>query len=364
MDKKALTVTEVALKGESGHVVPDRGELRKLLKEGNVTAMFKYALHERSLPASIGEPVRVFEVGEQGGVLLDSRPKAESVISSSLPDRDEDTMQQAGMIITENYEKNPTVFGSHSHDIAVGFTELIIQYDELTWARWQWLTDVAQSLGKDYYEMWIKHVMNCTSVGFLINEWAPIDGDNFWGGWNIKEWELLEHSPVSLPSNREAMRTDGLKALFRSYAESIYKGPSPILRKLFEDAEGAGRPLQVPVSFNLATEEGFSKAVRDGVKQALAEGKDATVNLTCAATAPSDDPSTCECDVKTFEEIRLAAAAGGITTEKAFELIGTLMESHKDAIAEKDTALATGAERILELEHDVLVLSAKVVELA
>jgi len=362
MARNALTVTEIAVKGDSGHVVLDRGEIRTLLKEGNVAGMFKYALHERSLPDTIGEPERVFNVGAQGGVLLDSRPKAESVISSSSPDRDEDTMRQQGMIITENYTKNPTVFGLHSHDIAVGFTELIRQYEDMSWARWQWTTESEHTEGQKYYEMWKGHIMNCVSVGFLINEWEPIDGDNFWGGWNIKEWELLEHSPVSLPSNREAMRTDGLKAMFREYAEKVYAGPSPVLRKLFEDSEGTGRPLQVPVNFNLATEGKLKEVVLDSVKQALAEGKDATVNLTCAATAPSEDPSTC--GLKTFEDIRLAAAAGGITTEKAFELLATLMESHKDAIAEKDTALAAAAERIQGLQDEVLELSSGVVELA
>jgi len=363
MAQKAMTVTEIAVKGEDGHVILDRGELKELLKQGNVAGMFKYALHERSLPDTVGDPERVFNVGTQGGVLLDTRPKAESVISSSSPDRDGDIMVQSGMIITDNYTKNPTVFGQHSHTVPVGFTEKLKQYKDLTWALWQWTVESKHTEGEAYYEMWKNHILNCTSVGFLFDEWEPVDKGDMWGGWRFLEWELLEHSPVGLPSNREAMRTDGLKSMFREYAEKIYAGPSPVLRKLFEDAEGTGRPLQVPVNFHLATEGDLSKAVRDGVRKALVDGKDATVNLTCAATAPSEDPSTCESGPKTFEEIRMAAAAGGITTEKAFELIGTLMESHKGAIAEKDTALATANDRIQELDAEVLNLSVGVLEL-
>ena len=115
MTRKALTATEVAVKGENGgHVVLDRGQIRDLLKEGNLAGMYKYALYDRSLPESIGASEREFQVGAQGGVLLEGRPTAESVISSSFPDRDGDIMSQQGLVITENYTKNPTVFGLHS----------------------------------------------------------------------------------------------------------------------------------------------------------------------------------------------------------------------------------------------------------
>ena len=286
MARKALIATEVAVKGEdNGHIVLDRGEIRDLLKEGNLVAMYKYALHERSLPTSVGQPEREFHVGAQGGVLLEGRPEAESIISSSLPDRDGDIMIQQGLMITENYMKNPTVFGLHEHSIPVGFTDLLRQYDTFSWAHWQWLTDIAQSEGKDYYEMWAKHVLNCTSVGFLIDKWAPIDGDDFWGGWEIKGWELLEHSPVSLPSNREAMRTDGLKSLFRSYAERVHEGGFPVLKNWFEEIEHNGAPVQVPVSIRLAGEKELQTAVREGVAQALKDGDEARVSMTCAVEA-------------------------------------------------------------------------------
>lgn len=363
MDKKALAVTEVAVKGESGHVVLNRGEIRDLLKEGNLAAMFKYALHERSLPEGIGEPERVFNVGEQGGVLLDTRPKAESIISSSMPDRDDDVMVQQGLVITENYTKNSTVFGLHSHDFAVGFTELIEQYKEYSWARWQWTTESEHTEGQKYYEMWKGHIMNCTSVGFMINDWEPIDPDNFWGGWNIKEWELLEHSPVSLPSNREAMRTDGMKALFRSYVESVYEGPSPILRKWFEEIDHEGMPVQVPVSIHLAGEKDIRQAIRDGVADALKEGGGAKVEMTCTtAVKAAGECTSDESEPKTFEQIRLAAAAGALEVDAAFEMIGDLINENRSAIAEKDTALAAATDRIHELESEILDLSAEVVE--
>lgn len=367
MDRKALTVTEVAVKGDSGsHVVLDRGELRTLLKEGNVAGMFKYALHERSLPESIGEPERIFNVGEQGGVLLAARPKAESVISSSLPDRDEDIMIQRGMIITENYERNPTVFPLHDHDIPVGFTEVLRQYKDLTWARWQWITESEHTEGKAYQEMWEGHILNCTSVGFLIEDWEPREKDNYWGGWEIKAWELLEHSPVSLPANREAMRTDGLKALFRSYAEQVYEGPSPVLRKWFEQIEHNGAPVSVPVNIHLAGEKELREAVRSGVAQALKDGGEAEVEMTCSTAVkttgqcsgePNDDQESWG-----FADIRLAAAAGGIPVERAFELIGALIEVNENALAEKDAAMATATERIRELELEVTTLSASIVE--
>lgn len=356
MDRKALTVTEIAVKGEDGHVVLDRGEITTLLKEGNVASMFKYALHERSLPESIGEPERVFNVGAQGGVLLDTRPKAESVISSSSPDRDGDVMWQSGMVITNNYANNPTVFGQHNHDIPVGFTELIKQYKDLTWAQWQWLNDVEQSLGKDYYEMWVKHVLNCVSVGFMINEWAPLDKGDMWGGWDIKEWELLEHSPVGLPSNREAMRTDGMKSMFRAYAEQVSEGPSPILKQMFEEFEHEGAPLSVPVNITLTNEKDLRQAIKDGVSDALKEGGEAAVEMTCSTKVDGDKA------LETFEEIRMAAAAGVLPVDKAFEMIGDLVDGYKAVIVEKDAAVATAEGQIQDLKHELVTLSAGVVE--
>lgn len=474
MTRKALIATEVAVKGEGdSHAILDRGQIRDLLKEGNLVGMFKYGQYERSLPDSVGEPQREFHVGEQGGVLIDGRPKAESVISSSSPDRDGDIIVQQGINITENYMKNPTVFGLHEHTIPVGFTELLRQYDSFSWARWQWLTDVEQSEGKDYYEMWAKHVLNCTSIGFLIDKWEPIDPDNFWGGWNIQKLELLEHSPVSLPSNREAMRTDGLKSLFRSYAEQVYEGPSPILKKWFEEIEHNGAPVQVPVSIRLAGAGELQKAVREGVTQALKDGDEAKVSMTCkvknipdpidltedskgaisysrahpdaswdngkeraaadvedlkvmcawvedgggenkgdykfahhhqsnkainkracsaiigvlngargGTNIPDDDRDGVYAHVKkhlvddfsvpsedvpelkewTFDRIRLAAAAGVIEIDKAFELITVLVEAQEATIAERDTMVIAAMGRIHGLEAEITNLSGQIVE--
>jgi len=351
MDRKAMTATEIAVKGEERHQVLDRGAIRTLLTEGNVAGMFKYALHERSLPSSIGEPERVFEVGEVGGVLLDSRPKAESVISSSSPDRDGDIMIQRGLVITDNYTLNPTVFGMHMHSIPVGFSELLKQFPALTWARWQWLNDVAQSEGADYAEMWEKHVLNCTSVGFLINHWEPVDGDDFWGGWKIKEWELLEHSPVSLPANREALRTDGLKSLFRKYVESVYEGPSPVLRKWFEEIEQKGAPLTIPVNIQVS--------VTKAEDTPLASSSAGVGGSQGAKKDEQEDESEKQW---TFENIRLAAAAGVIPVDEAFERIEKLIDVAKGAIAELEGALAVAQQTNGDLALRLTELSAEVVD--
>ena len=459
MARNALTATEVAVKGESGHVILDRGEIMTLLKEGRIAGVYKYALHERSLPESIGDPVREFHVGAQGGVLLEGRPKAESVISSSEPDRDGDIMRQSGLVITENYTKNPTVFGLHEHTIPVGFTELVRQYTALTWARWQWLNDITQSEGKDYYEMWSKHVLNCTSVGFLIDDWAPLETDNFWGGWDIKAWELLEHSPVSLPSNREAMRTDGLKSLFRKYVERVYDGPSPVLRKLFEETEEKGAPKSqalgaLPVtgevngtmtakraeagtrspeergviSYARAHPDGTPKADPEaewdnGKERAAADVEDLKVmcawveddggenkgdykfahhhqgnkavnKRACSSiigvlnggrggtTIPEEDRSGVYAHAKkhlvkdfdvppadvpelkawTFDEIRFAATVGGISVERAFELIGEIVEDSQLVAAQRGAALEKAEQKVLDLEKEVTSLSAQIVD--
>lgn len=365
MARKALLATEVAVKGEGGdHVVLDRGEIRDLLKEGNLGGMYKYALHERSIDESAGDPVREFHVGQQGGVLLDTRPTAESVISSSEPDRDGDIMVQSGMTITDNYVRNPTVFGLHEHSIPVGFTDWLRQYDTFTWARWQWLVDVPQSEGKDYYEMWIKHVLNCTSVGFMIDDYTLINADDFWAGWVIKKWELLEHSPVSLPSNREAMRTDGLKSLFRGYAERVFSGPSPVLKRLFEEAAEKDAPLSVPVNIQLTTQQEMRKAIRDELTEVL-KGRG-------GLDTPDEDRSGEDAGVQaadvdelkewTPESIHLAAAAGAIDLERVCELMGKLIEEEKAVTVQKEAELASATDNIHGLEAEILDLSAQIVE--
>jgi len=251
------------------------------------------------------------------------------------------------------------VFAQHSHAIPVGFTEQLKQYKDATWAQWQWATESEHTDGKKYQELWDAHIINCTSIGFLFDDFEPVESDDFWGGWKFKVWELMEHSPVGLPSNRESMRTDGLKSMFREYAEKIFEGPSPVLRKLFEEFEHKGAPLSVPVNITLTNEKDLRTAIRNGVSDALKDGGEAAVEMTCSSKVETCSEGH---ELKTFEEIRLAAAASGIPVDKAFELIGDLIDGYRNALSEKESELATAKGRLQDLQNELTSVSAEVVD--
>ncbi len=229
-----MRITEVRVKGEAEHQVVPREELGRLLEAGQVDGVFKYGLAARDEPQ--GEVKAVHTLDYAG--LKSDRPTASSVITSANVDRDGDVVQTGGMLV-EHYLKNPVVLPMHMHDFPVGLAEKLKVLKNSAWAQWQWLVDLPDSLAAKYQAWWDANAINATSIGFLPIKWGPTKEG--YEGWVYEEWELLEFSPVVIPSNRDAVRS------LEAFGEMVMAGPSPVMKSLWVAGESQGRPKQVAV---------------------------------------------------------------------------------------------------------------------
>ena len=234
-----MLVTEVLLKGETEHHVVPHEEIERLYKTEQLAGIFKYGLYPREEPGEIKEVHTI-----HGEFLNKDRPTASSVISSAEVDRDGDILKSGGIILTENFLKNPVVLPSHAHTFPVGFDRKIKVASKSVWANWEWLVDIDDTEAATYHRLWEAHVLNCTSVGFIPWEWSESED---LPGWQFDSWEILEHSPVVIGSNRESMRTEGIKNYIRAYGEAVMAGPSPIAKGMWEKGQEIIRPKQVAV---------------------------------------------------------------------------------------------------------------------
>lgn len=328
-----MLITEVRVKGENEHIADiPREEMERLLKSEQVDAILKYGSFDRGEPE--GEAKAVYSMN--GPFLAKDRPRAQSVISSGSEDRDGDTVVPGGMIITENYQRNPVVLPMHTHDFPVGFTRRLKQTSKDVWAEWEWLTDLPDNQAEKYAAWWAAYALNCTSIGFIPTEWENKSEDGgMWGGWKFTQWELLEYSPVVIPSNRDAMRTDGIKQVMEQFGEMVMTGPSPVLKSFWVAGESKDRPKQVSLGAVVVDVkvEGKGEAIEAlggvGVVAGAREEKDPAITAGDPIDPDLELAKECaetEDEPETFEEIKLACAAGVLPTERAFELIEQIVK--------------------------------------
>jgi hypothetical protein len=241
-----MQVTEVLFKGESEHCVIPREELAKRLERDEVEGVFKFGLFNRDEPSGVVKAVHDLVKGGKYKGYVEGRPTASSTITSSQVDRDGDIVATKGMVLTDSYWANPVVLPMHTHDFPVGMTRRIKQYANSAWAEWEWLIDQDYTRANVFQRAWDAYVLNSTSVGFLPIEWNGDDDKA--PGWVFAKWELMEHSPVVIPSNREALRTDGVRDVVEAFGEYIEAGPSPLVKGFWKmGLETMARPKQVAV---------------------------------------------------------------------------------------------------------------------
>ena len=179
------SMTEAHIRGEAQHLVLDGRALHDALQRGEVDAVFKYGAATRDDPGGVAKDIHRIA----GDFLVSGRPTSSAVITSSVVDRDDDVVYSDGMIVTAGYLKNPVVMPMHLYrEIPVGFTEKLAQYQRHVTATWQWLTDIAESDAARYYSLWQNHVLNCTSIGFVPQEWKFREGSDW--GLDFTIWEL------------------------------------------------------------------------------------------------------------------------------------------------------------------------------
>lgn len=267
-----MQITEVLLQNESEHCVLPRDELKKRLERDEVEGLFKFGVYGRDDPGGEVKATHDLTKGTFEGYLKD-RPVASSNITSSKVDRDGDIVSTKGMQLTDNYWSNPVVLPMHQHSFPVGLTRKVKQYKTHAWAEWEWLIDQEYTNAGTFQRAWDAYVLNSTSIGFLPIQWDA--GEDKAPGWIFHEWELMEHSPVVIPSNREAMRTDGVRDVVEAFAGAVESGPSPLAKGFLQAGlEKMERPKQVAVEGPRDGDGGGTGGLKDmdRPKQVAVEG--------------------------------------------------------------------------------------------
>ncbi len=176
-----------------------------------------------------------------------SMPTWRAIANSLAMDRDDDVVLPLGADIT-NFNKNPVMLQIHNYyqvpvgkvlNIEVKETEILFDFE---------FTDT--DLGKEYNELYEKGYMSAFSIGFVPKERVRIDdqtprmlsfdfGDKGKTTLDLdkypkslyqvfSKWELLEISPVPVPSNPEALLQRSLDGMVRKFhdpaKQSMVKG--------------------------------------------------------------------------------------------------------------------------------------------
>jgi len=126
-------------------------------------------------------------------------------ISTGALDRQLDRVIPSGAQI-DNYMKNPVVQWGHNYRdpwATIGETQqLTIDAEGIT-AEFT-LREPANESDPMHVvlALWQQGLIRTASIGFNPTKW----GDNPEGGYDFREWELLEWSLVPVPANQEALR--------------------------------------------------------------------------------------------------------------------------------------------------------------
>jgi hypothetical protein len=177
-------------------------------------------------PEVIERAVEKFEGGEGKGATIAATISDESV------DRDGDTISPKG-VQHDHFDKNPVVLGFHNGGVPpVGKSNGVFLRDDKVKSVTQFNdADLKMDGFVDGYvlgQMYERGFMNAFSIGFMglkfeFNEERK-DAYGF-PGVDFKEAELYEYSPVTIPSNRNALaeaRAAGIDvASFKSWAERV-----------------------------------------------------------------------------------------------------------------------------------------------
>ncbi len=331
-------MTEIRVKGEKDHQILPREELGRLLESGQVEGVFKYGLSERKEPA---DDVTKATYRTDNPGLRGERPTASAVITASTLDRDGDIVRADGLDV-KHYLKNPIVLPMHTirDDVyPVALTERMKATRNAWWAQWQWLVDLEPTAKRaaEYMLMWDASVLNCTSIGFIPTKWEPMkDG----GGYDFQGAELLEFSTVFIPSNRDALRTEGMKHFLDVAGELITAGPSPLMKGWLVAKEAEGRPKQVAVGGVVEFTDELAMVGGAGEVSIVIDGKEIAKEVADAVRgkgAEGREEVRGQEEVEhygTLADVKMACAAGVLPVERAFEEIERLMselESGADA---------------------------------
>lgn len=144
--------------------------------------------------------------------MVDDR-KVRFVFSTSSPDRDNDSIDQAGWQL-DAYRKNPVILFAHDHkSLPVGKATWVGMHDGKLCGEVEFAD---HPFAETVYRLVKGGFLNATSVGFRVLAAEP---NAMRGGYDFQKQELLETSIVPVPANGEALISaeavlgDDIKAL-------------------------------------------------------------------------------------------------------------------------------------------------------
>lgn len=188
-------------------------------------------------------------------------------ISTENADRYGDIVRADGMN-DKHYSKNPVVLFGHDHNsfpIGKSLWRKTTIRDGIKGILAK--TKFAKTEeGKIAYELWKDGFLNSASIGFIPKKYDLItkreNGEDV-GGYDFKEWELLEYSIVTIPANAEALRLAYTKSLNAPKIHSLYEG---LYTKQIEDELGETKNEIVEMKEKLSLIENQQSSFQDFIK--------------------------------------------------------------------------------------------------
>lgn len=160
-------------------------------------------------------PAEINQLGER---------EIEVVMSTAVLARDGHILVPGGCRL-ENYRANPIVLWSHNPDLPIGNApDVVVEPDKIR-ARIVFAPEGISAKADEVCGLMKSGVVRAVSVGF-----NPIDGEALnpakpRGGQRFTDWELLELSAVSVPSDPDALVTA------RAHGDAAMPAPAPATRE-------------------------------------------------------------------------------------------------------------------------------------
>jgi len=147
-------------------------------------------------------------------------------ISTPSKDRDNDTISIEGWKLV-NYKKNPVVLWCHDHKmLPVAKAKKVRVEDNKLKSRDEFTDPELNYFGYQVYQMYKNGFLNAVSVGFDPIEYeVRMDDDGWINGIDYAKQDLLEHSCVPVPSQKDALLEARAKGIdlkpLREWAEKV-----------------------------------------------------------------------------------------------------------------------------------------------
>lgn len=161
-------------------------------------------------------PVEINQLGER---------EIEVVMSTAVLARDGHILVPGGCRL-DNYRANPIVLWSHNPDLPIGNApDIIVEADKIR-ARIAFAPAGISAKADEVCGLMKSGVVRAVSVGFNPIDGEPLNSAKPRGGQRFTDWELLELSAVSVPSDPDALVTA------RAHGDAPMPETAPVTREV------------------------------------------------------------------------------------------------------------------------------------